>query len=260
MSKSRWGGFRKGRLRYTDNWDLLKTQSAPETAPTSPAEFDYTTAQGIWTLNSTVQFRKGNAGVSEYTFIASSTSTDSANITIPVTAQAGDIAILFDSTATGATATPSGWTSIYQQDAVFETSVSYKILQNGESGTTITGQTNTTYSLKTMVVFRPSTSITTITPSSVSASGETSATPAQQSITVSTSPAIILGITRAYQSQPFINETFWSASEIYITEGNGNHMKVYYEIQNNTPTSRTITSSADYGSYNFTMGFTINAS
>ena len=61
MSKSRWGGFLKGRLRYTDNWDLLKTQSTPETAPTSPKDFDYTNAQGIWTLNSTVQFRKGNA-------------------------------------------------------------------------------------------------------------------------------------------------------------------------------------------------------
>jgi len=266
MSRSRWGGFRGGFNRYKEKWNELRTQEAENqsvAAPTSPIEFDYTTAQGIWNLNSTIQFKKSNAPAVvplSYTFVDSSTSADSATITIPVTAQAGDIAILFDSTATGETATPSGWASIYQQNATFETSVSYKILQSGEPGTSITGQTNTTYSVKTMLVFRPSASITTVTPSSVNASGETSVNPSQQAITVSSAPAIVLGITRAYQQTPFISETFWSASEIYILESNGNRMKVYYEIQNSTPTSRTITSSGDYGTYNFTMGFTINAS
>lgn len=60
MSKSRWGGFRAGRLRYTSQWTSLRTpaaaaQSIP--APTSPTNFDYTTAQGIWNLTSTVNFR-----------------------------------------------------------------------------------------------------------------------------------------------------------------------------------------------------------
>ena len=63
--KSRWGGFRKGRQRYSNWWDELRTPDAASesvAAPTSPTEFDYTTAQGIWNLNSTVQFKKGNAG------------------------------------------------------------------------------------------------------------------------------------------------------------------------------------------------------
>ena len=60
MSKSRWGGFRKGRQRYTNWWDNLRTpEAATQTidAPTSVAEFNYTNAQGIWNLNSTVNFR-----------------------------------------------------------------------------------------------------------------------------------------------------------------------------------------------------------
>lgn len=63
MSKSRWGGFRAGRLRYTSQWTSLRTpaaaaQSIP--APTSPTNFDYTTAQGIWNLTSTVNCSKQN--------------------------------------------------------------------------------------------------------------------------------------------------------------------------------------------------------
>ena len=64
MSRSRWGGFRKGRKRYINWWDELRTPDAATESvetPTSPTEFDYTTAQGIWNLNSTMQFPKSNA-------------------------------------------------------------------------------------------------------------------------------------------------------------------------------------------------------
>ena len=60
MSKSRWGGFRKGRQIFANSWESLRTPEAVSqsiAAPTSPLEFDYTTAQGIWNLNSTVNFR-----------------------------------------------------------------------------------------------------------------------------------------------------------------------------------------------------------
>jgi hypothetical protein len=63
MSRSRWGGFRKGRSRYQQWWNTLRTPEAETesiAAPTETTGFDYTTAQGIWNLNSTVQFYKGN--------------------------------------------------------------------------------------------------------------------------------------------------------------------------------------------------------
>ena len=61
MSKSRWGGFLKGRKTYLENWSILESDSNINVSqPTDPVSFDYTTAQGIWNLNSTVQFKKGN--------------------------------------------------------------------------------------------------------------------------------------------------------------------------------------------------------
>lgn len=268
MSKSRWGGFFKGRKRYLENWDVLEsTSSVGVEAPSDPTVFDYTTAQGIWDLNSTVQFKKNNSGgggsggggALSFSFVDSSTSLSAGTVTIPVTAQAGDLAVIFDSIV-GSPALPSGWTQVYQENATFDTTISYKLIQAGEPGTSVTGQNSSlTYSIKTMLVFRPSTTLTTVTPSSVNSSGMITTTPPSQAITVTTAPAIVFGMTRAYQAEPFVNETFWSPSEIYGTF-NSNHMKVFYEIQNSTPTSRTITASADYGSYNFAMGFTINAS
>ena len=80
MSRSRWGGFLRGKLRYTEDWNLLKTpESTGVPAPDSPLTFDYTTAQGIWNLNSTIQFRgNGDSGGGTPTYtLGLSTSLDS---------------------------------------------------------------------------------------------------------------------------------------------------------------------------------------
>lgn len=60
MSRSRWGGFLRGFRNYRDRWTDLRTPEAETqsvSAPTKITEFDYTTAQGIWNLNSTVNLR-----------------------------------------------------------------------------------------------------------------------------------------------------------------------------------------------------------
>jgi hypothetical protein len=59
----RWGGFRRGRRRYIDDWEELKAPSAfrEETVAATPQEFSYVEAQGIWNLRSTMQFPKANA-------------------------------------------------------------------------------------------------------------------------------------------------------------------------------------------------------
>jgi len=258
MSNSRWGGFRRGKRVFSD-WDTRKAPSAAlEEAPATVQDFDYTQAQGIWNLRSTTQFSKKNA--TTYSFVASSTSTDTSTITIPATATEGDIAVLIDSTATGTTAVPSGWTSILSLDNVFENTLSYKILGSSEGGTSVTGQTTTTYSVKIMLVFRPSKTVSTVTISGLVDSREVSLTPSAQTISASTEDpqSVVIGMIRAYQSEPFMNETFWDDS-VYASEGNGNNVKVFYEIQS-TNTERTITTSADYGTYNFAAGFVINAS
>ena len=60
MSRSRWGGFLRSRINYTDFWDTLKTVKAATLnvdAPDKITDFNYTSAQGIWNLNSTVSLR-----------------------------------------------------------------------------------------------------------------------------------------------------------------------------------------------------------
>ena len=60
---SRFGGFRRGWAQYTSKWDSVRTSSASSvSAPTSALELDYTKAQGVWNLDSTVQFRKAGSG------------------------------------------------------------------------------------------------------------------------------------------------------------------------------------------------------
>lgn len=58
MSRSRFGGFRAGKKKYLSKWETMKSPSSTVTAPTSAQNFDYSKAQGIWNLNSTIQFPK----------------------------------------------------------------------------------------------------------------------------------------------------------------------------------------------------------
>jgi len=58
MSKSRFGGFRVGKKRILNDWDNRKSNSSNASAPATVLDLDYSTAQGIWNLNSTVQFSK----------------------------------------------------------------------------------------------------------------------------------------------------------------------------------------------------------
>jgi hypothetical protein len=55
---SRYGGFRVGKSRILNDWDSRKSPSSNIAAPASIMELDYSTAQGIWNLNSTIQFNK----------------------------------------------------------------------------------------------------------------------------------------------------------------------------------------------------------
>lgn len=110
------------------------------------------------------------------TFVASATS-GGVTITIPATAQEGDICILVDSaynsqsgtTPIGVTTVvPTGFTSItitsnryntggsFPFDYARKSIVSYKILASGDAGTSITGM-NSDVEDKSMVVFRPAT-------------------------------------------------------------------------------------------------------
>jgi hypothetical protein len=140
------------------------------------------------------------------TFVASAfqVATSSQSITIPATAQVGDIAVLFDrqNNTGGSNATPSGWTTIgtVTNNPMFVTA-SYRILTAGTPGLTINGQSNVTR--KIMVVYRPSTAITSVTSLTTTSSSSTTSTAAAANLTQNLT---------AETQRPILSFAFWSQS------------------------------------------------
>jgi hypothetical protein len=125
------------------------------------------------------------------TFVASAIQpgTGFTTITIPATAAAGDIAILFDrqNSTSSTQVTPSGWTQITTALSAatgpnqLRITISYRILTAGQPGSQITGQGSV--ARKIMVVYRPSTAITTATVLTNSSAVSTNSTAGAASLT-----------------------------------------------------------------------------
>jgi len=135
---------------------------------------------------------------------ATATSTAS-TITIPATAQAGDVAILFDNSTTVTDTIPTNWDSIAKVTTTgIRQNVSYKILASGEPGTTITGMAGTTR--KVMLVYRPNVAASGVAPI-VLGSQATTATPTAQSLVGEAGPVITFAV---YSSTGAIATRGWS--------------------------------------------------
>lgn len=102
-------------------------------------------------------------------FVASATSLNSATVTIPASAQAGDLAVLLDASSASTTApttvVPDGWTpdvnSFINAATAMRSIISHKVLVGGEPGTSVTGMDSST-DRKIMLVFRPSRPIASV--------------------------------------------------------------------------------------------------
>lgn len=102
-------------------------------------------------------------------FVANATSS-AATITIPAAAQAGDLAVLYDLARNVIASyptlvTPSGWTTLLDLQGNGNTSsiLSYKILEAGDPGATITGMDGNSADAKSLVVFRATPSLAGVT-------------------------------------------------------------------------------------------------
>lgn len=202
------------------------------------------------------------AGVPQsFTFVGVSYATTNFNIQVPSGTQEGDIAIAYSSTATGPAPTVySGFTQIALVNSTFEDMFQYKLLSASDLTTTFT-RTGDSYDAAIMLTFRPTNPVTSINVTSLNNSGQTSATPATQTLTATTydPPNILIATYSSYNTEPSINGTFWSGN--YLESGeNNNRIKMYYEIQNDANTSRSVVASGDYGSYNIMMSCVINVS
>jgi hypothetical protein len=203
-----------------------------------------------------------SAGAAQsFTFVGVSYAISNLNIQVPSGTQEGDIAIAYSSTATGPAPTVySGFTEIKSYNGTFEDMLQYKLLSASDLTTTFT-RTADSYDAAIMFTFRPTNPITSINVTSINTSGQTSGTPSTQTLTTSTydPPNILIATYSSYTAEPSIDGTFWNGNFLETGENN-NRVKMYYEIQNDANTDRSVVASGDYGSYNIMMSCVINAS
>ena len=95
MSRSRWGGFRRGRNKIFNLFNIIKSPSAPVQTPTIAditTDFSYVYSQGIWDLTSTNQFPKqsgGGTGLTASLLNLSGSTADWTQRTVDISAYAG---------------------------------------------------------------------------------------------------------------------------------------------------------------------------
>ena len=147
MSRSRFGGFRKGKKRYFNNWSILKSEDVA--APETVANLDYSKAKGIWNLKSTTQFPKSQVtaqplGLSSSLLQLTSTSASWTQRSVDLTDYAGHEVRLVWRVVIGTTG------NVYENDVQLDTiSVdgnSYNFDSTTESFETTTNGSDSTYS------------------------------------------------------------------------------------------------------------------
>lgn len=186
-------------------------------------------------------------------FLTSTTSTTN-TITIPATAEEGDIAILFDGGAGGTTATagaggPTGWTTILNQlvnDAggnSMRCICSYKILSLGEAGTSITGM-DAPADGKIMLVFRPNFTIANVTAVTIG-NVVSLADAVLQTITLTSATLPAIGCAHMRAGTGGGNGTVTTRSVTNLTEvSNGTFQYAYYAVENSVNT--VVDATADF--------------
>lgn len=196
-------------------------------------------------------------GVSSVTYVGMAESTAS-TITIPATAQTGDIALLYDlgqgNSTPPALVTPSGgWAN--RVDSALSTlraAVATKVLVDGDAGSAITGMAGIFANTKTILVFRPDVPITAATYSTFTTE-LTNGDPAAQVVSASGQPApvvIVLGGC-GYTGGP----VFSSASPAFDAEivPTHNRVRIGYKLYAGSPSDHTINEN-DLGSLNHLWG------
>lgn len=196
---------------------------------------------------------------SSISFVGTSFASSNMDISVPSGAQANDIAIAYSSTATGPSPSVySGFTQITSLNSTFEDMFQYKKLTSSDLSTTFT-RTADNYDAAIMMVFRLDGPFTAVNATSIQTLSQETGTPPSFTVnplTSTGSPNIIIGVYAAYTSVPSISGTFWDGNATETGENN-NRIRMYYEIQNDNFTSRTVTAGGDFGSYNRMTGCAI---
>lgn len=192
--------------------------------------------------------------VSSISFVASADANNT-SITIPASAQAGDVAILADgaanTTATIPTSvTPTGWTLANSESYSYtgydsiRTNVSYKVLDAGDPGASISGMTGGSTSQKAMVVFRPDVSLTALVAGTVAHGNDISGSQINANVTCSSvaAPLVVIAVYRISPGSGAPTFTFspGKSSAVDRIENTVVALRLAYVIFNSSPQNQTI--------------------
>jgi hypothetical protein len=172
-------------------------------------------------------------------FIDSATSTGT-TITVPSTAQSGDIIVLTDTalatSGVPSTAVPTGFTIISNLSSLTSrTILSYFVSTSNLASTSLTGMVGTSSANKVLAVFRLNTGVLTNTLSSVN--GEfTAGDPVAQTVTSgSGSPPLV--VIASYRQATATSQTFSPSADAVVAQG---AVALRYKIYNNSPANVTV--------------------
>jgi hypothetical protein len=194
-------------------------------------------------------------GVTTLTFVATAVGGNHASqIVVPATAQAGDLAILYDAGWSGSVsvATPSGWTQI--SDSIYgglgnsSCRISRKVLVSGDISATVTGIT-ATRTRQMMVVYRPNDTIDTVSVTTPNTFVSDSADPSAQSVVASAEPTPGVVIGAWFCTNPDLlnlasTPTFDGIEALTLSGvSSGGSMQLGYKRYNASPADHSISSS-----------------
>ena len=193
------------------------------------------------------------------TFQASATST-SQSVTIPATAQAGDVALLLDRATNNSgtyptLVTPSGWTNLantmaqYAGTISLRTAIAYKVLDSGDPGLSITCTNGAGADSKLVLVFRPSQTTGWTVSASTPVTQGTTGNPTAQTIAASAAaaPVLLYGCV----SDVSVDTAAFSSAVGFTTVSSGTRLLGAYQIQNSSPADGSI--DADAATYGLTL-------
>jgi hypothetical protein len=183
------------------------------------------------------------------TFITSATSTGT-TITIPATAQAGDLAVLFDFVR-GSTSSVamSGWTATHFRSSGTYNVIcvlSYKVLEAGDPGSVLSGLVVATSASKQLLVFRAVPAAIDVTSADLDGAGVTTNPSAQTVVAQTTYPYIAVGACAGSSAVPTWASTWYDAGFVL------GYARLAYKLFNDNGASVSI-DCGDSGNYTFLL-------
>lgn len=197
-------------------------------------------------------YGKSNLQLSYVTYAT----TTSQTITIPASSQVGDIAVYVNRSmgivTTPSTVVPSGWTSVSNVTATYTRSIiAYKILVTGNPGSSITVM-NDTYDSTVMFIFRPTTTITSLSYASLNGQG-VDTDPTAQTVTAQSTPYIVVGACGSTATCTF-NSSWPTATQ--IINSTSCYVRLGYYIFNSNSSDVTV-DMGDANSRNILQSFAL---